>query len=110
MITSKRPPRQARLVVYNKRSNETSIWIVELSKVHAATGGGHHRGKVISSEVVLDFQPPVVYKPRPIESPTASSTNTAATKGIPVILKALRVNGEESLIELRFNVVVDRES
>ncbi|KAM1087972.1 hypothetical protein ACFX2B_013308 [Malus domestica] len=110
MNPSKLPLRQARLVVYNKRSNETSIWIVELSKVHAATGGGHHRGKVISAEVVPDFQPYVVYKPRPIESPTVPSTNTAATKGIPVILRALRVNGEESLMELMFNVVVDRES
>ncbi|KAM1653486.1 hypothetical protein ACFX14_006058 [Malus domestica] len=68
MIPSEHPPRQARLVVYNKRSNETSIWIVELSKVYATTEGGHHMGKVISSEVVPDFQPPVVYKPRPIET------------------------------------------
>ena len=60
VIPSKLPPRQARLVVYNKRSNETSIWIVELSEVHAATRGGHHRGKVISSKVVLNVQPPMV--------------------------------------------------
>ncbi|BBG94018.1 Copper amine oxidase family protein [Prunus dulcis] len=59
MIPSKLPPRQARLVVYNKKSNETSIWIVELSEVHAATRGGHHRGKVISSKVVPDVQPPM---------------------------------------------------
>ncbi|OMO80089.1 Copper amine oxidase [Corchorus olitorius] len=59
MIPSKLPPRQARLVVYNKRSNETSIWIVELSEVHAATRGGHHRGKVKSSKVVPDVQPPM---------------------------------------------------
>ncbi|URE14468.1 Copper amine oxidase, N2 domain [Musa troglodytarum] len=44
------------LVVYSKRSNETSIWIVQLSEVHAATRGGHHRGQVISSEVVRDVQ------------------------------------------------------
>ncbi|URE28746.1 Copper amine oxidase, N2 domain [Musa troglodytarum] len=36
VIPSKLPPRRARLVVYSKRSNETSIWIVELSEVHAA--------------------------------------------------------------------------
>nr|KYP49362.1 Primary amine oxidase [Cajanus cajan] len=59
VIPSKLPPRQARLVVYNKRSNETSIWIVELREVHAATRGGHHRGKVISSTVVPDVQPPM---------------------------------------------------
>ncbi|KAK9276530.1 hypothetical protein L1049_006064 [Liquidambar formosana] len=59
VIPSKLPPRQARLVVYNKRSNETSIWVVELSEVHAATRGGHHRGKVISSKVVPDVQPPM---------------------------------------------------
>ncbi|KAE8716165.1 BTB/POZ domain-containing protein [Hibiscus syriacus] len=59
VIPTKLPPRQARLVVYNKRSNETSVWIVELSEVHAATRGGHHRGKVISSKVVPDVQPPM---------------------------------------------------
>ncbi|KAK9903888.1 hypothetical protein M0R45_000859 [Rubus argutus] len=59
MIPSKLPPRQARLVVYNKKSNETSVWVVELSEVHAATRGGHHRGKVISSQVVPDVQPPM---------------------------------------------------
>ncbi|PON99028.1 Copper amine oxidase [Trema orientale] len=59
VIPSKLPPRQARLVVYNKSSNETSIWIVELSEVHAATRGGHHRGKVISSKVIPDVQPPM---------------------------------------------------
>lgn len=59
-IPSKLPPRRARLVVYNKKSNETSIWIVELTQVHATTRGGHHRGKVISSTVVPDVQPPMV--------------------------------------------------
>ncbi|KAG6746063.1 hypothetical protein POTOM_050576 [Populus tomentosa] len=59
IIPMKLPPRRARLVVCNKRSNETSIWIVELSEVHAATRGGHHRGKVISSQVVPDVQPPM---------------------------------------------------
>lgn len=60
VIPSRLPPRRARLVVYNKQSNETSIWIVELSEVHAATRGGHHRGKVISSEIVPDVQPAMV--------------------------------------------------
>ncbi|KAL7606545.1 diamine oxidase [copper-containing] 1, peroxisomal [Lactuca sativa] len=59
IIPTKLPPRQARLIVYNKKSNETSIWIVELSEVHALTRGGHHRGKVISSKVVPDVQPPM---------------------------------------------------
>ncbi|KAK7361634.1 hypothetical protein VNO77_03705 [Canavalia gladiata] len=59
VIPTKLPPRKARLVVYNKRSNETGIWIVELTEVHAATRGGHHRGKVISSTVVPDVQPPM---------------------------------------------------
>ncbi|KAJ8748075.1 hypothetical protein K2173_012235 [Erythroxylum novogranatense] len=59
IIPTKLPPRRARLVVYNKRSNETSMWIVELSEVHAVTRGGHHRGKVISSKVVPDVQPPM---------------------------------------------------
>ncbi|KAF2311445.1 hypothetical protein GH714_023065 [Hevea brasiliensis] len=59
VIPTKLPPRRARLVVYNKRSNETSIWIVELSEVHAVTRGGHHRGKVILSRIVPDVQPPM---------------------------------------------------
>ncbi|KHG07734.1 Primary amine oxidase [Gossypium arboreum] len=59
VISTKLPLRRARLVVYNKKSNETSIWIVELSEVHAVTRGGHHRGKVISSQVVPDVQPPM---------------------------------------------------
>ncbi|KAJ0039290.1 hypothetical protein Pint_22893 [Pistacia integerrima] len=59
VIPTKLPPRRARLVVYNKSSNETSIWIVELSEVHAATRGGHHRGKFISSKVVPNVQPPM---------------------------------------------------
>ena len=60
VIPSRLPPRRAKLVVYNRRSNETTIWIVELSEVHAATRGGHHRGKVISSEVIPDVQPAMV--------------------------------------------------
>ncbi|PKI41940.1 hypothetical protein CRG98_037690 [Punica granatum] len=49
------------------KSNETSVWIVELSEVHASTRGGHHRGKVISSKVVPDVQPPMAMKRRGIE-------------------------------------------
>ena len=60
VIPTKLPPRKARLVVYNKRSNETSIWVVELTEVHAATRGGHHRGKAISCQVVPNVQPPMV--------------------------------------------------
>ncbi|KAF1867025.1 hypothetical protein Lal_00049452 [Lupinus albus] len=59
IIPSKLPPRCARLVVYNKRTNETSIWLVQLSEVHAVTRGGHHRGKLISSHVVPEVQPPM---------------------------------------------------
>ncbi|KAL2903364.1 Primary amine oxidase [Bienertia sinuspersici] len=59
VIPSKLPPRRARLIVYSKRSNETSVWVVELTEVHATTRGGHHRGKVISSKVVPDVQPPM---------------------------------------------------
>ncbi|KAE8705255.1 hypothetical protein F3Y22_tig00110429pilonHSYRG00386 [Hibiscus syriacus] len=59
VIPTKLPFRRARLVVYNKNYNETSVWIVELSEVHAVTRGGHHRGKVISSQVVPDVQPPM---------------------------------------------------
>jgi primary-amine oxidase len=56
------PPRRARLVVYNKLSNETSIWILELSEMHAAANeGGHETCNVISSEVVRDVQPAMVY-------------------------------------------------
>ncbi len=62
------PPRQARLVVYNKRTNETSIWLVELSEVHATARGGHHRGKVLLSFVVPDVQPPMVSQLNTLQS------------------------------------------
>ncbi|XP_026381524.1 uncharacterized protein LOC113276172 isoform X1 [Papaver somniferum] len=58
-IPSKLPARRSRLVVYNKRSNETSVWIVELTEVHAVTRGGPNRGKVVSSQVIPDVQPPM---------------------------------------------------
>ncbi|KAJ7558793.1 hypothetical protein O6H91_04G056000 [Diphasiastrum complanatum] len=51
------PPRQARLTVYNLRTNETSIWVVELTEVHAVTRGGRHRGKVKSCKIVPEVQP-----------------------------------------------------
>ena len=54
------PARQARLVVYNKKTNETAVYIVELLEVHAAARGGAHRGKLVSKEVVPDVQPPMV--------------------------------------------------
>lgn len=60
LVPSKLPPRRARLIVYNKKTNETSIWIVQLTEAHAAARGGQHRGKVISSKVVPDVQPPMV--------------------------------------------------
>uniref|UniRef100_M1CKE9 Amine oxidase n=1 Tax=Solanum tuberosum TaxID=4113 RepID=M1CKE9_SOLTU len=59
LVPSKLPPRRARLIVYNKKTNETSIWIVQLTEAHAAARGGQHRGKVISSKVVPDVQPPM---------------------------------------------------
>lgn len=59
VIPRQLPPRQARLVVYNKLTNETSVWFVELTAVHAAARGGHHRGKVLSSQVIPDVQPPM---------------------------------------------------
>ncbi|RAL47570.1 hypothetical protein DM860_011308 [Cuscuta australis] len=58
-IPTKLPPRRARLIVYNKNTNETSVWVVELAEVHAAARGGHHKGKVISSKVIPDVQPPI---------------------------------------------------
>lgn len=60
LIPSKLPLRKARLIVYSKKTNETSIWIVELSEVRAVTRGGHHRGKVISSSVIPEVQPAMV--------------------------------------------------
>lgn len=63
LIPSKLPSRRARLIVYNKKTNETGVWIVELSGVHAVTRGGHHRGKVVSSNVIPEVQPAMVYLP-----------------------------------------------
>ncbi|XP_042436576.1 copper methylamine oxidase-like isoform X1 [Zingiber officinale] len=89
VIPSKLPPRRARLVVYNKKSNETSIWIVELSEVHAATRGGHHRGKVISSEVVPDVQPPM--------DAMEYAECEAAVKSNPSFIEAMRKRGVEDM-------------
>ncbi|KAJ8559843.1 hypothetical protein K7X08_003901 [Anisodus acutangulus] len=59
LVPSRLPTRRARLIVYNKKTNETSMWIVQLTEVHAIARGGQHRGKVISSKVVPDAQPPI---------------------------------------------------
>ena len=59
IIPRQLPPRQARIIVYNKNTNETSIWMVELNEVHAAPRGGHHRGRVLSSQLIPDVQPPM---------------------------------------------------
>lgn len=54
------PAREARLTVYNKANNETTIWIVQLKEVYAKQRGGHHRGTVKSVEVIPDVQPAMV--------------------------------------------------
>ncbi|XP_072979302.1 amine oxidase [copper-containing] zeta, peroxisomal-like isoform X3 [Typha angustifolia] len=89
VIPSKLPPRRARLVVYNKQSNETSIWIVELSEVHAATRGGHHRGKVVSSEVIPDVQPPM--------DAVEYAECEAVVKSHPGFIEAMRKRGIEDM-------------
>ncbi|KAH0450848.1 hypothetical protein IEQ34_021540 [Dendrobium chrysotoxum] len=89
VIPSKLPPRRARLVVYNKKSNETSIWIVELTEVHAATRGGHHRGKVITSDVVPDVQPPM--------DAMEYAECEATVKDFPPFREAMRKRGIEDM-------------
>ncbi|KAJ6339727.1 hypothetical protein OIU77_007634 [Salix suchowensis] len=89
IIPTKLPPRRARLVVYNKRSNETSISIVELSEVHAATRGGHHRGKVISSQVVPDVQPPM--------DAVEYAECEAVVKDFPPFTEAMKKRGIEDM-------------
>ncbi|KAH9720413.1 Amine oxidase [Citrus sinensis] len=89
VIPSKLPPRRARLVVYNKKSNETSIWIVELSQVHAVTRGGHHRGKVVSSRVVPDIQPPM--------DAEEYAQCEAAVKAFPPFKEAMKKRGIEDM-------------
>ncbi|XP_073003615.1 amine oxidase [copper-containing] zeta, peroxisomal-like isoform X3 [Typha latifolia] len=89
VIPSKLPPRRARLIVYNKQSNETSIWIVELSEVHAATRGGHHRGKVISSEVVPGVQPPM--------DAVEYAECEAVVKSYPPFIEAMKRRGIEDM-------------
>ncbi|XP_020106923.1 uncharacterized protein LOC109723113 [Ananas comosus] len=89
VIPSKLPPRRARLVVYNKISNETSVWIVELSEVHAATRGGHHRGKAISSEIVPDVQPPM--------DAVEYADCEAVVKSYPPFMEAMKKRGIEDM-------------
>lgn len=59
-IPSKLPARRANLIIYNKLTNETSVWVVELAEVHASARSGHQKGKVVSSQVIPDVQPPLV--------------------------------------------------
>ncbi|GLU13182.1 hypothetical protein SLE2022_298270 [Rubroshorea leprosula] len=75
------PPRRARLLVYNKKSNETSIWIVEL--------GAHHRGKVISSYVVPDVQPPL--------DAVEDAGCEAVVKSFPPLREAMKKRGIEDM-------------
>ncbi|KAK7354005.1 hypothetical protein VNO80_19461 [Phaseolus coccineus] len=89
LIPTKLPPRCARLVVYNKKSNETSIWIVELSQVHAVTRGGHHRGKVIASHVVPDVQPPM--------DAEEYAECEAVVKSFPPFIEAMKKRGIEDM-------------
>ncbi|XP_044492648.1 copper methylamine oxidase-like isoform X2 [Mangifera indica] len=89
VIPTKLPPRRARLVVYNKSSNETSIWIVELSQVHATTRGGHHRGKAVSSKVVPNVQPPM--------DAEEYAECEAVVKGFPPFREAMKRRGIEDM-------------
>ncbi|KAK4257031.1 hypothetical protein QN277_006676 [Acacia crassicarpa] len=85
----KLPPRCAKLVVYNKKSNQTSVWIVQLSEVHAVTRGGHHRGKVISSQVIPDVQPPM--------DAVEYAECEAAVKDFPPFREAMKRRGIEDM-------------
>ncbi|KAG7021428.1 maoII, partial [Cucurbita argyrosperma subsp. argyrosperma] len=89
VIPTKLPPRRARIAVYNKKSNETSLWIVELSEVHAVTRGGHHRGKVISSTVVPEVQPPM--------DAAEYAECEAIVKEYPPFIEAMKKRGIEDM-------------
>ncbi|KAF3330159.1 copper amine oxidase 1 [Carex littledalei] len=89
VIPGKLPPRRARLVVYNKKSNETSIWVVQLSEVHAATRGGHHRGKVVATEVIPDVQPPM--------DAVEYADCEAVVKSFPPFIEAMKKRGIEDM-------------
>ncbi|KAG7023102.1 maoI [Cucurbita argyrosperma subsp. argyrosperma] len=89
VIPTKLPPRRARIVGYNKKSNETSIWIVELSEVHAVTRGGHHRGKVIASKVVPEVQPPM--------DAAEYAECEAVVKEYPPFIEAMKKRGIEDM-------------
>ncbi|XWS51622.1 hypothetical protein CRYUN_Cryun12cG0192800 [Craigia yunnanensis] len=89
VIPTKLPPRRARLVVYNKKSNETIVWIVELSEVHAVTRGGHHRGKAISSQVVPNVQPPM--------DAMEYAECEAVVKDFPLFREAMKKRGIEDM-------------
>ncbi|KAL5717622.1 primary-amine oxidase [Ranunculus cassubicifolius] len=89
VIPSTLPPRRARLVVYNKKSNETSVWIVELNEVHAAARGGHHRGNVVSSQVIPDVQPPM--------DAVEYAECEAVVKDFPAFREAMKKRGIEDM-------------
>ncbi|CAL0320014.1 unnamed protein product [Lupinus luteus] len=89
VIPTKLPPRCARLLVYNRKTNETSLWIVELSQVHAVNRGGNHLGKVISSQVVPDVQPPM--------DAVEYAECEAAVKSYPPFIEAMKKRGIENM-------------
>ncbi|KAK9669506.1 hypothetical protein RND81_13G135800 [Saponaria officinalis] len=89
LIPSKLPSRQARLVVYNRKTNETNIWVVELSEVHAVARGGHHRGKVLSAKVIPDVQPAM--------DAAEYAECEAVVKDYPPFQAAMRKRGIENL-------------
>ncbi|KNA18417.1 hypothetical protein SOVF_070680 isoform A [Spinacia oleracea] len=89
LIPSKLPSRRARLIVYNKKTNETGVWIVELSGVHAVTRGGHHRGKVVSSNVIPEVQPAM--------DAAEYAECEAVVKDYPPFIEAMRKRGVENM-------------
>ncbi|XP_074316830.1 diamine oxidase [copper-containing] 1, peroxisomal-like [Silene latifolia] len=89
LVPSKLPSRRARLIVYNKRTNETSIWVVELSEVHAVARGGHHKGKVVSSQVIPEVQPAM--------DAAEYAECEAVVKEYPPFQEAMRKRGIENM-------------
>ncbi|GJP67547.1 hypothetical protein CLOP_g24357 [Closterium sp. NIES-67] len=83
------PPREARLVTWNKLTNQTAVWVVELAEVHASLRGGHHRGRVKSSHVMEDVQPPM--------DAVEYAECEAAVKAHPPFQEAMRRRGVDDM-------------
>ncbi|CAI5484567.1 unnamed protein product [Closterium sp. Yama58-4] len=84
------PPYQhSVLVTWNKLTNQTAVWVVQLAEVHASLRGGHHRGRIKSCHVMEDVQPAM--------DAVEYAECEAAVKAHPPFQEAMRRRGVDDM-------------